>query len=64
MNNEKLNELLKKHQAATLRSSSPDDPLKDELRKLKLVDQRRAAQTVQPDKKLGKMKMLLPPPKV
>ena len=64
MKNEKLNELLRKHQATTLRSYSTDDPLKDELRNLKLIDQRRAAQTGQPDKKLGRMKMLLPPPKV
>ena len=64
MKNEKLNELLRKHQGTTLRSYTPDDPLKDELRNLKLVDQRRAAQTVQPYKKLGRMKMLLPPPKV
>jgi hypothetical protein len=38
MKNEKLNELLRKYQATTLRSYNPDDPLKDELRNLKLVD--------------------------
>ena len=64
MRNEKLNELLRKHQATTLRSYTPDDPLKDELKNLKLVVHRSAAQTVQPDKKLGRMKMLLPSPKV
>ena len=64
MNLEKLNEILKKHQATTLRSYMADDPLKEEIKNINLVNRRSAAQTVSPDKKLGKMKMLLPPPKI
>lgn len=64
MKNKKINELLKNHQAASLRAYSFDDPYKEALKDMKTLNQRRAEKFLKRNKKLGRTKRLMPSPKV
>ncbi len=64
MDNLKLNDELKKHSYASLRSYRIDDPYKQAIKDMKTVNNRRAQKFVQRDKKLGRQKRLLPSKKV
>ena len=59
-----LNEELKKHQSATLRSYAENDPYLEALRAYTENNSRRAHKVVTKDKLLTKKPMLMPPKKV